>query len=240
MVTKAFIIGHDYGSFIYRVRIPLFETAGLNPGKETFLSSSIFDATSSYQPGNLNSLRVGDCVFVSFEDNRMGKPVIIGKLYSGHEDAPTDAVNASTISVSDRATLPADTTVGGMSVARIAQECQSAIGLLTGKVEKVEGSSLMTDEEHRKLGTVEEGAERNIRSGYSSTYIGSSSKTIQVTLSPSMPDTNYSVAVTSRDSSTTASFSVYDKSTSGFTIKVQFSGNIMGTASIDYIVVANT
>lgn len=80
----------------------------------------------------------------------------------------------------------------------------------------------------------------NIRSNYSIAYIGSSSKTIQVTLSPSMPDTNYSVAVTSRDSSTTASFSVYDKSTSGFTIKVQFSGTIHGTASIDYIVVANT
>jgi hypothetical protein len=81
----------------------------------------------------------------------------------------------------------------------------------------------------------------NIRSGYSSAYIGSlSSKTIQVTFSPSMPDTNYSVAVTSRDSSTTASFSVYDKSKSGFTIKVQFSGTINGAASIDYIVVANT
>lgn len=80
----------------------------------------------------------------------------------------------------------------------------------------------------------------NIRSGYSSTYIGSSSKTIQVTFSPSMPDTNYSVAVTSGDSSTTASFSVYDKSTSGFTIKVQFSGTVHGAASIDYIVVANT
>jgi len=154
MTTKAYIVGHKAGSPAYTVRIPLFETAGSVPGKGTYLNSSLFEATLSYQPGNLNSYAVGDCVFVVFEDSRMAKPVIVGRLYSGSEGKATDAVNASSLSVADKAVLPGDTTVGGVTVSKLIQNCDSLNGLLTGKVDKIAGSSLMTDAEHTKLGTI--------------------------------------------------------------------------------------
>lgn len=145
MTTKAYIVGHKADSSTYTVRIPLFETAGSVPGKGTYLNSSLFEATLSYQPGNLNSYAVGDCVFVVFEDNRMAKPVIVGRLYSGSEGKATDAVNASSLSVANKAVLPGDTTVGGVAVSKLIQNCDSLNGLLTGKVDKIAGSSLMTD-----------------------------------------------------------------------------------------------
>lgn len=162
MTTKAYIVGHKADSSTYTVRIPLFETAGSVPGKGTYLNSSLFEATLSYQPGNLNSYAVGDCVFVIFEDNRMAKPVIVGRLYSGSEGKATDAVNASSLSVADKAVLPGDTTVGGVAVSKLMQNCDSLNGLLTGKVAKsslntINGTSMQTGSDISISGTMTSG-----------------------------------------------------------------------------------
>ena len=96
---------------IYQVEIPSLRTANntTNISNGAFLS----DALLCYQPGNLNSYRVGDVVFLTI-DAPETLPIIIGKMYVGDEEATNFSKN-NTLEVTDRANLPEDTTIGDVS-----------------------------------------------------------------------------------------------------------------------------
>ena len=46
----------------------------------------VAEALVSITPGMYNNLAVGDTVFISFEENALEKPIILGKLFSGSTD----------------------------------------------------------------------------------------------------------------------------------------------------------
>ena len=96
---------------IYQVEIPSLRTANntTNISNGAFLS----DALLCYQPGNLNSYRVNDVVFLTI-DAPETLPIIIGKMYVGDEEATNFSKN-NTLEVTDRANLPEDTTIGDIS-----------------------------------------------------------------------------------------------------------------------------
>jgi hypothetical protein len=103
MVTKGIIKSIDLLGNTCTVHIPFFETAGNDPIVET--------ATVSNTPGSYNGYKVGDVVYVAFEDGSMNNPVIIGKLYLGVEKEKSDprgVVNVEESNSSKKATLPAD------------------------------------------------------------------------------------------------------------------------------------
>ena len=71
----------------------------------------------SYPPGMSDSYKVNDLVYISFLENEIGKPVIIGRLYSSLEsnkgtEVPNGYMNLQNLDVGGRATLPLDTTIG--------------------------------------------------------------------------------------------------------------------------------
>lgn len=104
MITKALIL--DKQDNKYLVRIPLFEYAG---------SSNLFEeyATVAHDPGNVCGYEKNDVVFVDFENNDLGKPVIIGKLFLENSDKNINAsLSGSSVEINAKAVLPANITIG--------------------------------------------------------------------------------------------------------------------------------
>lgn len=108
MITKAIIKNKDSNSNKYEIRIPLFESAG-----QTW--EYVVKATLSYQPGNLDAYKPGDIVYISFENNDLARPVILGKLYQGNEDTPSNFSNNAKLNVTESAVLPIDTKLADLS-----------------------------------------------------------------------------------------------------------------------------
>ena len=68
MITKGIIKSIDLLGNTCTVHLPFFETAGNDPIIET--------ATVSNTPGSYNGYKVGDVVYVAFEDGNMDTPVV--------------------------------------------------------------------------------------------------------------------------------------------------------------------
>lgn len=74
MIIKAIILETPQGDDNhYKIRIPFFEDHTKNEAE--------FEALLAYTPGIYNSYSVGDVVFISFENEKLDKPIILGKLY---------------------------------------------------------------------------------------------------------------------------------------------------------------
>lgn len=83
MVTKGIITGVPTPSkspktMKYIVDVYIFKDPGDKSGSKR-LSRGV-EATVAYTPGGYVEYKVGDRVFISFEDNDYGHPIIIGKL----------------------------------------------------------------------------------------------------------------------------------------------------------------
>lgn len=104
MITKAIVQSINATGTRCRVRIPLFETASSSTPIEA-------DALVNITPGIFNNLAVNDVVFISFEENEINRPIILGKLFRG-ADAESNVRGGTivdTLKVHSNATLPAAT-----------------------------------------------------------------------------------------------------------------------------------
>jgi hypothetical protein len=114
MITKGYVIGKSPNTpNKYLVRIPIFESAGIGQTQDN-LGNSTLECTLSHNPGTYEGLRTGDCVFVSFEDNRYSKPIIMGKLFVSVEEQSSGYQYNTDLKVTHKATLPVDTTIGSV------------------------------------------------------------------------------------------------------------------------------
>lgn len=122
MVTRGIIRGVPSGEVTivdgvktvdnkYKVEIPSFRTA--NNVTTTSTNAFLTEALLCYQPGNLNSYRVDDVVFLSIGEPE-NLPIIIGKMYIGDEEA-TNYSKDNTLEVVQKAILPEDTTIGELT-----------------------------------------------------------------------------------------------------------------------------
>lgn len=80
MLTKGYITDLPKFNNKYKVRIPVFETAGIGNTKSVF-NASVIEATLVYTPGIIDNISIGDCVVIGFENDKQSKPIILGKLY---------------------------------------------------------------------------------------------------------------------------------------------------------------
>ncbi len=126
MITKAKILQLPKGAYQneqgelvvdnkFKIYIPIFRRAGEpidNP-----LSASTMYATLCYNPGAENGYRVGDVVYISFENNQMGEPIILGKLFlnNSQESLNTTYLVGDELNISNTAKLPINTTIGDRS-----------------------------------------------------------------------------------------------------------------------------
>ena len=109
MLTKAIIKEtNKIGDNKYLVYIPLFQLANQTE------QDAIYEATLCSDDCINNSLKVGDVVFVDFEDNRYEKPVIQGKLFTKKENKKiTSQAVFKTLKVNEKVELNGDVNIHG-------------------------------------------------------------------------------------------------------------------------------
>ncbi len=108
ILTKAIIteLPKD-GENIFKCRVPLME--------DNTRQDAIFDALLCAPPGIYGGYKVGDVVFVDFENDRYDTAVIHGKLYTKiEEDSSTYAI-LNNLKVEGRADLSNDSKLGGFT-----------------------------------------------------------------------------------------------------------------------------
>ncbi len=145
MVTLAEILDMKIGTNLCKVRVPLFEPAGNKAKVEMW-------ATMMLPPGIQAGYEVGDVVFVTFSDNDLGRPVVLGQLYRGPESSSNRIDNlgkagdqldrASKFSCLDltaegKVVLPASTSFTGTNPATGYNSIQDIIDAIEALKEKV-------------------------------------------------------------------------------------------------------
>ena len=108
ITTKAYITQTPAeGDNKFKVNIPLMS--------DNVSDEAIFDALLCSTSGNYNDYKVGDCVFVDFEDDKYNTAIIMGKLYTEVPEENEAYGLFNELKVTGNATLPANTMIGPYS-----------------------------------------------------------------------------------------------------------------------------
>jgi hypothetical protein len=100
MITKAKVL-RTISDNTYEVHIPIYDN-----GSDIYKAT----ATVSYTRGIKNPIVIGDIVFVTFENNKINKPVIVGKLFIGDDDGKGDLLGDS-LEIKKAVRLPNNTII---------------------------------------------------------------------------------------------------------------------------------
>lgn len=114
-LTKSYIV--ERVSNKYRVRIPIYH--GIEGSAGSTETSNLPLATVCSLKGSTNIYTAGDIVYVFFEDNDLGKPVILGSLIASEKSKTNIDLDIDNLLVSGKAVLPEDTSVGVVTPAEI-------------------------------------------------------------------------------------------------------------------------
>lgn len=114
MLTRAIITALDLEKNKVQVRIPFFEgnyKNGILPQLETYTTNW---ASIMYLPGLEVDYRVGDVVIVGFEDNNIGKPLVLGFLKLTNSDPEESRLYGKFIEsiTSEKFAAPVTSTIG--------------------------------------------------------------------------------------------------------------------------------
>lgn len=116
MITRG-IVEKLLDRYTIKVRMPLLNRMKQN--SNSILSDDLNEAVVSVPPNFDPNINVGDVVFVAFEDNNFGKPVVIGYLYRSNMTPTYGDIILNSINVKIAANLSADTTIGDVSSTNI-------------------------------------------------------------------------------------------------------------------------
>ena len=120
MITKGIV--EELKGYQAKVRLPIYD--GLANTKNATSNENLSYATVCVTTNLNNSLNVGDIVYVSFEDNDKGKPVILGQLYKEEmntlADIKLNSANINQLTFNKNASLPQNTSIGSISSKEIA------------------------------------------------------------------------------------------------------------------------
>lgn len=116
MVTRG-IVEKLLDRYTIKVRMPLLNRMKQN--SSSILSDDLNEAVVSVPPNFDPNINVGDVVFVAFEDNNFGKPVVIGYLYRSNMTPTYGDIILNSVNVKIAANLSADTTIGDVSSTNI-------------------------------------------------------------------------------------------------------------------------
>ena len=117
MITRG-IVERIVDRYTVKVRMPLLNRIRNNSGN--VLSDDLNEAVICTLPKYDPNINTGDVVFVAFEDNDYGKPVVIGYLYRENMNETLGDIVLNTLNVNLSAHLTEDTTIGNVSSEDIA------------------------------------------------------------------------------------------------------------------------
>ena len=123
MITKAIVVSIVPPNK-FKVRMPIFN--GFSGQQGATPDDQLNDATLCTLPNSNNIVNVGDIVYVAFEDNDAGRPVILGHLYTGTSKTNTTIdLNIRELNVKDSQSM------GKTSIASASLPKNTAIGDIT-------------------------------------------------------------------------------------------------------------
>ena len=104
-------------NYKYRVRVSAIDGDKNAPGST--LTSDLAPATYCTHPGICPNINIGDEVFITYGDNDYSNPIIIGVAFNKTNSDKGSKVIASDLEVTESVKLPANTTIGGLTPAKI-------------------------------------------------------------------------------------------------------------------------
>lgn len=142
MITKA-IVEEVLTPYSARVRVPIFDAiADAKDATETqFLSVCAVCGL----PKQDNTLSVGDIVYVSFEDNDISKPVVVGHLVYEQESPNYVDLTVRLFTATSTTKLNEDTYIGEIlpkeikTLSGIKGNIQKQLDMLEERIKKLEG-----------------------------------------------------------------------------------------------------
>ena len=108
ITTQAVIKAIDTDTNTCTIQVPLFNTV-------RSVAAGIPNTAFALPPGFINPYKAGDEVFVSFINNEVNQPVVMGRLYSKQSAAAAQAggIRCSELTVTNTASLPITTSFSG-------------------------------------------------------------------------------------------------------------------------------
>lgn len=128
MITKG-IVEEIVDSYYVKVRLPIYD--GVPIGTTYVPTDDLNRATVCTLPSIRPHLKIGDVVFVGFEDNDLGKPIILGCLYRESTTGSVSNIIADSLTVNIDAHLSAETSIGDVT--------PNEIGSLKGIRDNIQG-----------------------------------------------------------------------------------------------------
>lgn len=122
MITKAIIqeLNTNEDNH-FKVYIPLLRKA--NNTKE----EATLNATALCIAGITCNFKVGDVVFVAFEDSSYEKPIILGKLFTNSEDEVSTKILCASLKVLEKTTLSYNTSIDNLNMQDVSNKLNNLI-----------------------------------------------------------------------------------------------------------------
>ena len=117
MITKAIVEDASNPCYV-KVRIPTYDA--IEDARGGTLNKDLSYATICALPNSDNNVQNGDVVFVSFEDDDLGKPVIIGHLVKEEKGKSYSDASFRLLNTKSTTTLYKDTYIGDVTPQEIA------------------------------------------------------------------------------------------------------------------------
>ena len=125
MITRAIINKIDYESNRIRVRIPIQD--GVQNSQGSTSDDYLSWASVLCIPGLTIDYEIGDIVIVGFEDDDIGKPIILGylRLANGRSDEARISANLNNLIVNDKLSTSTNVKFGKLTYEQIFNKVES-------------------------------------------------------------------------------------------------------------------
>lgn len=144
MVTKA-IIESVESQYLVKVRIPILDSSPEFVDATNY--DSLSDATICTLPRTSYVPEIGDIVFVAFEDNDKGRPIIIGCLFKESGNDSQVNIEANNLIVNSKTQLSSSTSIGNISydelkyLEGLKQNIQATFQNIEDRLKELEGNT---------------------------------------------------------------------------------------------------
>ena len=112
MITRG-IVEKIYDKNSIAVRIPIFDSSATASDRTP--TDSLGVASICTLPNSIPNVRIGDVVYVGFENDDISQPVILGYVYIDSEYSTRQGLSLQSLDVVSSAKLPKETIIGDVS-----------------------------------------------------------------------------------------------------------------------------
>lgn len=140
MITKG-IIEEILSPYSARVRLPIFDS--IKDAQNSVSTGNLRVASICSLPNCTNLLGVGDIVFVGFEDDDLGKPVILGNLVKEQPSTANPSINSYSLNIDNSVNLPGAVSINNTDNIDLTQliglKCnvQTALNQITADINEI-------------------------------------------------------------------------------------------------------